>query len=171
MKRLLFVLLVLLFTLNACSVAYHSCIRLNNRLTSRTLDKCYRSNKNAFSLSSTYADFSVVWSYGADNIEVYCIQKGRLKAKNKYYDKDIKNITAYTFNNLEQIVYDECNTELDGDLITFVFDSDGEKSKIVLPVEINCFKKANYKSTFLNELVKDIDKYELWEIYDNQKLQ
>lgn len=74
MKRLLFVIFVLAFTLNACSVGYHSRIRLN-RLTSLTLDKCYRNNKNAFSLSTTYADFSVVWSYGAANIEVYRIKK------------------------------------------------------------------------------------------------
>ena len=169
MKRLLFVLLVLLFTLNACSVAYHSCIRLNNRLTSRTLDKCYRNNKNAFSLSSTYADFSVVWSYGAANIEVYRIKKGRVTTKNKYYDNDIKNIPGCTLNNIEQIVYDECTPILDGDVMTFVFDRDGKMQKIVLPVEINCFKQACFQSSFLNEVVKDIKKYELWEIYETQK--
>lgn len=169
MKRLLFVIFVLAFTLNACSVGYHSRIRLNNRLTSLTLDKCYRNNKNAFSLSSTYADFSVVWSYGAANIEVYRIKKGRVTTKNKYFDNDIKNIPGCTLNNIEQIVYDECTPILDGDVMTFVFDRDGKKQKIVLPVEINCFKQACFQSSFLNEVLKDIKKYELWEIYETQK--
>ena len=53
--------------------------------------------------------------------------------------------------------------------MTFVFDRDGKKQKIVLPVEINCFKQACFKSSFLNEVVKDIKKYELWEIYETQK--
>ena len=164
MKRCLFIIFVMVSAINACSLGRYVDIRSTEYLASKILNKCYNNNKNAFCLSSTYANFSVVWSYGVGKIEVYHILKGNVKKKEEYDDNDIQCITSQVFDNVEQIVYNECELVLDGDMITVMFEKDGKKHEIAFPIDVNCFKNADHKSFFLNELAKDIIVYKMWDI-------
>lgn len=39
-----------------------------------------------------------------------------------------------------------------------------DSNEMLFPIDVNCFKNADHKSFFLNELAKDIVVYKMWDI-------
>ena len=163
MRNSIIALLFVLFFLESCS-SMHFAIRRNNNLTSRQVSYLYKENGNAFYLSSTYASFSVVWTYVEDRIEIYRINKGQIKEKQAYSGKEMISFSVADIKDIENAIYQNCALELDGDAFGFIIRIGSETYNEDFSVDINCLKQTHEYPAFLEAVINDIRIYNMWEI-------
>lgn len=156
------VLLLICFALVSCS-SFKYTVKRNNVLTERQLARCYRNNKNVFSVTSTYANFSVVWSYNDGSIEIYRLMNGRIEQKQVFETKDTDFYTGVSLYTINKELLRECCLELDGDLFVVRVNVDSLPYSETFPININCLKKGEYQSGFLKRIAEDINTYRMWE--------
>lgn len=167
MKRLFSILLFIVgilicSALVSCS-SFKYTVKRNNALTERQLARCYRNNSNAFYVTSTYATFSVVWSYNDGSIEIYRLRNGRIKQKQVFETKDTEFYTGVSLYAIDKELFRECCLVLDGDLFVVRVKVDGRPHTKSFPLDINCLKKGEYQSGFLKRIAEDIYTYRMWE--------
>ena len=92
------------------------------------------------------------------------MQKGKIKQKQVF--KKIEDIQYAGISpvDMETELYQKCAPELDGDVFGFIIEVDGKRYDADFAVDINCFKRQEYKSVILNRISKDIEYYKLWEV-------
>ena len=154
----------MLTLLNSCSLGQLAVLR--NRVASENkMNSFCKRNGNAFLLSSEHAPFSVVWSYHNDEIEICRFNKGRIGLKETFKESisiaDFYKLKA----SLEGEVYRYCPMELDGDKLHVKYIEGNETKDVKIIANINCMKDKAYESQYLQKLVGDIIKYELWEVF------
>lgn len=161
-----YTILVLFFIcafLASCSTMQYN-IRKNRNFTTKQVDYFYKKNGNAFYLSSTYANFSIVWTYDEDGIEIYRLQKGQIRQKQISSEKGIIPYAEFSLEDIEKELYQNCALELDGTVFGFKIEFDKKIHNADYAVDINCLKQGKYKSDFLNKIASDIKTYRMWEI-------
>ena len=139
-------------------------IKVNHNHTERLLNSFYQKNGNAFYLSSTYSNFSTVWTYEEDRAVVYRLQNGRIRQKLSFNGIEPFQFGSLIPENLEKELYQDCPMVLDGDMFGFIIDIDHIRHKDDYPVDISCMKRGNYDSVVIMRLVNDIKSYHLWEV-------
>lgn len=147
----------------SCSTMQHN-IKRNQTLTQKQVNYYHQKNGNAFYLSSTYASFSVVWTYYTDRIEIYKLQKGKVNQKQVFPEKEWIKYAEVALEDIEKELYQKCALELDGDNFGFRIVIDGKTYNTDYAVDINCLKTDKYKSEFLNKITNDIKTHKMWEI-------
>lgn len=148
--------------LMSCSTMQH--IKRNQTLTQKQVNYYHQKNGNVFYLSSTYATFSVVWTYYTDRIEIYILQKGKVIQKQVFPEKEWIKYAEVALEDIEEELYQRCPLELDGDNFGFRIVIDGKTYNEDYGVDVNCLKTGKYKSNFLNKITNDIKTYKMWEI-------
>ena len=146
----------------SCSTMHY--IKVNHNHTERLLNSFYQKNENAFYLSSTYSNFSTVWTYEEDRAVVYRLQNGRIRQKLSFNGIEPFQFGSLIPENLEKELYQDCPMVLDGDMFGFIIDIDHIRHKDDYPVDISCMKRGNYDSVVIMRLVNDIKSYHLWEV-------
>ena len=175
-----YTIIVLFFVFSflvSCSTMQYA-IKRNQDLTAQQVDDFYQKNGNAFYLSSTYANFSVVWTYDEDRVEIYWLQKGKIERKQIINDNETIQYAEVSLEDIEKELYQRCAMELDGDMFGFMIEidrKDGDMFGFMIEidrkthnadyaVDINCLKQGKYKSDFLNRITNDIKRHKMWEI-------
>lgn len=164
--RKCYTIIVLLFIISflvSCSTVRYN-IKRNKDLTVRQVNYFYKKNGNAFYLCSTYATFSVVWTYDEDNFQIYRLQEGRIRQKQIFKSKDIIQYAVVSLEDLEDELYRKCALELDGDSFGFKVEIDRKTYIADYAVNINCMKQGKYESNFLNKITNDIKIHKMWEV-------
>ena len=161
-KILLLSFFIMLFTVS-CSMRQN--ISKNDRLTDKTISLLSKKKENVFYLMSTYATFSIVWTYSDYKIEIYKLAKGRIYKQTEYPNDGIAGYQIPTSKelNLEIFNREKCPIVLDGDGFGYRIKRGSEIVGDDLPVEIECFTKNKYQSEFLNKIVADIITYKMWD--------
>lgn len=162
-KNFLFILLFTFCVLISCSTT-HSVIKKNRLLVNKETDYLYQKKGNAFYLSSTYSYYSIVWSYDKESIEIYKLQKGAMKQKQVFKEKEKIQYAGISLVDIEKELYQKCAFELDGVIFGFIIEVDGKRYNVDYAVDINCLKQQEYDSVFLNKISNDIKYYKMWEI-------
>ena len=161
-----YTIIVLCFVLSflvSCSTMQYA-IKRNQDLTAKQVDCFYQKNGNAFYLSSSYASFSVVWTYYEDRVEIYWLQKGKIERKQIINDNETIQYAEVSLEDIEKELYQRCAMELDGDMFGFMIEIDRKTHNADYAVDINCLKQGKYKSDFLNRITNDIKRHKMWEI-------
>ncbi len=105
-------------------------------------------------MCSTYATFSVVWTYDEDKIEIYRLQEGKISKKQIFKAKDIIPYMVVPLEDVEDELYGKCAMELDGDSFGFKVEIDHKTYIEDYAVDIKCMKLGKYKSCFLKKQLK-----------------
>lgn len=161
-----YTIIVLLFIFSflvSCSTAQYT-IKRNKDLTVRQVNYFYKKNRNAFYLCSTYATFSVVWTYDEDKVEIYRLQKGKIRQKQIFEGKKTIQYAEISLEDIEKELYQKCALELDGDVFGFIIEIDRKTHIADYAVNINCMIQRKYKSNFLNKITNDIKSHKMWEV-------
>lgn len=164
--RKCYTIIVLLFIFSllvSCSTMQYN-IKRNKDLTVRQVNYFYKKNRNVFYLCSTYATFSVVWTYDEDKVEIYRLQKGKIRQKQIFEEKKTIQYAEISLEDIEKELYQKCALELDGDVFGFIIEIDHKTYIADYAVNINCMKQRKYKSTFLNKITNDIKSHKMWEV-------
>ncbi|WP_257667177.1 hypothetical protein [Parapedobacter tibetensis] len=134
----------------------------NKKYTDKIMLSLFERNGNAFYLASTYATFSTVWTYTQDSIEIYRLAKGKVA---EHLVSKENGVGEYDLPSMEELDKDikECGYELDGDVFGFMIKKNLIK-RHDFPVSIECLTSKSHQSRFLNEIVKSINRYKLWDI-------
>ena len=149
-----YTIIVLFFVFSflvSCSTMQYN-IKRNQDLTAKQVNYFYQKNGNAFYLSSTYANFSIVWTYDEDRVEIYRLQKGKIRQKQIIKDKEIIQYAEVSLEDIEKELYQKCALELDGDMFGFIIEIDRKTHNADYAVDINCLKQGKYKSDFLTAI-------------------
>lgn len=166
MKRnyiaLVLVLLFIFFLILSCSTMHHY-IKANRDLTTKIVKSLYRNNENAFYLSSTYANFSIVWTYNKEKVEIYRLQNGDIKQKQLFETKENIKFIAVSPEAIDNELDQRCAPELDGDFLGVYIKTGDKTINEEYAVNINCLKSGNYESELLRRIAKDICYYKMWE--------
>ena len=168
MRKCVLVLLITMLFIESCS-SMHFAVWRNKNLTSRQVSYLYKENGNAFYLSSSYASFSVVWTYDKDKIEIYRIKKGRIKEKQVIKRKEIMSFSEVDIKSIKNAIYDNCALELDGDVFGYIIRSGDETYNEDYAVDINCLKQKHEYPLLLETVIDDIRIYKMWEIKYQQQ--
>lgn len=155
-------LFIFSFGVSCLTVRYN--VKRNKDLTVKQVNCFYKKNKNAFYLCSTYATFSVVWTYDEDKIEIYRLQEGKISKKQIFKAKDIIPYMVVPLEDVEDELYGKCAMELDGDSFGFKVEIDHKTYIEDYAVDIKCMKLGKYKSCFLKKIADDIKIYKMWEV-------
>jgi uncharacterized protein YihD (DUF1040 family) len=131
----------------------------NNNFTDDFFNKLSSENGNAFYIKSSYSTFSTVWSYQTGKIEIYNISNGKIQKEEKLDAENfIKKIPKKRVFELDKCM------ELDGDIMGYKVDLNNKLYKEDFPIGMNCFLNEKYESEFFNMLVRDVDKFNLYNI-------
>ena len=168
MRKCVIVLLITVFFIESCS-SMHFAILRNENLTSRQVSYLYKEYGNAFYLSSSYASFSVVWTYDEDKIEIYRIKKGRIKEKQIFKRKEMMSFSEVDIKSIKNAIYDNCALELDGDVFGYIIRNGDETYNEDYPIDINCLKQRHECPFLLEKVIDDIRIYNMWEINYQQQ--
>lgn len=163
MKKILKLILLglVLFSMSCSTVKQN--ITKNNRSMDKLISSLLDKNGNAFYLTSSYANFSTVWSYGEHDIEVYRLASGKPFEHQTFPDTGFSKYEIPTRKELD-IEIQDCGYELDGDGFGFRLKGGSEIKQQDLPISIECFTKLKYESEFLNKIVEDINNYKMWDV-------
>lgn len=156
------VLLLVSLLISSCS-SMHYYLKANRVLTTKIVKTLYKNNENAFYLSSTYANFSIVWTYSKGSIEVYRLQNGAVQEKHCIECKETFQPSTVSPKEIGNELDQNCAPELDGDIFGFYIKTEGKTFNEEYAVNINCLKTGNYKSELLSRIAKDIYYYKMWE--------
>ena len=155
-------LLLVFFLISTCSTMHHY-LKANSVLTRRIVKTLYSNNDNAFYLSSTYANFSIVWTYNKGSVEVYRLQNGTVREKQIFESKETIQLITASLEEIDNDLNHNCAPELDGDVFGVYVKTDDKTINEEFAININCLKTGNYKSELLNRIVRDIKYYKMWE--------
>jgi hypothetical protein len=159
-----FFTLLLIIIFSSCSTSNKVIIR-NNKLTDKLIHKIYTNNENVFFLRSSNATFSTLWSYVNNEIVIYKLANGKVISKKTHVSSNDKldHIDLSNFNeiNMDSAV---CEYLLDGDLFGFILKDNDNIIDKSFPVEIECLKKAELKSSSMNIIINDIKLFKLWDV-------
>lgn len=145
----------------SCSTIKNS-IQKNHSKTDKLVSILLEENSNAFYLKSSYSNFSTVWFYSNNRIVIFKLSNGKIDSKNDYQNKTQLNSFS------KEVIFelDKC-IELDGDGFGFKIKNDDNIIQEDLPINVECLKKGKYQSDFLNEVVRDISTYDMWQVKAN----
>ena len=165
MRKTALILLFISLSLGTSHSMSRSRITLNQRFTAKILNKTYRQTGNAFCITSTYANFSVIWTYADDKIEIYRLKDSKIIQRLTFDDEDeLKPLYETNETEIETELYKVCPIELDGDTLAMLVKYNNTRLEGAHPVNINDFKQGKYNVGLLDKLAKDIQRYNMWEI-------
>ena len=153
--------MIISFVVLSCG-GLNSKIGRNHKKTDTLLEKLTDKYKNAFSISSTNANYSTVWFYHNGNIIVHLLVNGKIRKTDKYISTE-NNWIKLAEDNYDWKEFRECMV-LDGDLLEYRIVTKDTIITQKLPVEIPCFLEVEFEKEFYNELSKDIKELDL-ELY------
>lgn len=116
-----------------------------------------------FYLSSTYASFSVVWTYYEGKMVICNIQKGKVIRIRVFQEEEWLSNLELDLNNIENELFQKNALELDGDCLSLKIQIDGKPLSEIWYVDIECFKASDYESVLLSKIRNDIIKYKMWD--------
>lgn len=157
----LVLLFISFFFLSCSTMRYH--IKRNTTETQKQVNRLYKKNGNAFYLCSTFATFSVVWTYSGENIEIFRMQKGKVKRKQIFRAKYIIQNTMFSPEDIEDELYRKCAMVLDGDVFGYIIDINHKTYNANYDIDINCLKQGQFKSDFWGLITHDINNFGMWE--------
>jgi len=161
LKMSLFLMSFLLISFTTMkSNMIHNNIKKNTKFTQKQVNFLFKKNGNAFYLDSSYATFSIVWTYSKNGIEIYRLVNGKVFKKEIFPEKEWLHDADIA---VEEI-YKNCSVVLDGDGFGFKINMDGNIHKESYTTNIDCMKQQTFESEFLNKIVNDIKNYKMWEI-------
>ena len=138
----------------------HNNINKNKKFTQKQVNILLKKNGNVFYLESSYATFSIVWTYSKNGIEIYRLAKGKIFKKEIFPEKEWFQDATIAVDE----IYKNCLVVLDGDRFGFKLNIDGNIHEDSYTTNIDCMKQQTFKSDFLNKIVNDIKTYKMWEI-------
>ena len=156
-KHTVFILCIITSLGISCSTVQNKYIKVNQDSMIKQVYFCYKKNGNVFYLSSKYVNFSIVWTYYEDKVEIFRLQNGEIRQKqvmnrsNKIIHFD--NILP---KDIRSELYQTCPMVLDGDTFGFIIEVNHKKQKEDFIVDVNCLKHGQYKSDFLNRMVEPL---------------
>lgn len=159
---IIFLLFIFSF-LESCSTMQYN-IKANRDLTAKQLNYFYQKNGNAFYLSSSSTNFSIIWTYYEGKVEIYRLQKGKISQRQIFQEKEIIQYADISLEDIEKELYQKCALELDGDTFGIIIEIDHKTHNADYAVDINCLKQGKYKSDFLNKITNDIKNYKMWKV-------
>ena len=139
-------------------------IKANRDLTAKQVNYFYQKNGNAFYLSSSSTNFSIIWTYYEGKVEIYRLQKGKISQRQIFREKEIIQYADISLEDIEKELYQKCALELDGDTFGIIIEIDHKTHNADYAVDINCLKQGKYKSDFFNKITNDIRNYKMWEV-------
>ena len=174
MKKQIIVLLILtsLFLLSCVAMKSDMIlndIKKNTKFTKKQVSYLLRKNGNSFYLYSSYATFSVVWTYNKDGIEIYRLSKGRVFRKDIFPEKAWIQDAEISVEEMNKEIYKKCFVVLDGEVFGFSINIDGKIHEDSYATGIDCMKQQTYSSEFLNKIVNDIKTFKMWEIVSQRE--
>ena len=153
--QLTFVGLVLLL-LSSCTATHYSANRYfkkNHRATERWVHRLYKRNGNAFYINSTYSNYSYVWTYKDDGIEIRELVEGKVQGRRTCKGKRLKQYDEKALADAENELEEKCPCELDGDEEGYIIQVNGKAYEYSGVSSIDCMKENVYDSEFLNDFV------------------
>ena len=127
----------------------------NFRKSIELVEELFEKNGNAFVITSTYSNFSQVWSYGSDYRERYDLTKGKVTFKEKTKSTFLSG-NQKLMNDFEGIDPLNC-TELHGGLMLIRMDYNTDRDTINCDaVNFKCLFENSNNEGFMSKLVKDI---------------
>lgn len=163
MKKIyMFYFVIFCLCLESCSTM-HS-IKRNQKCTAKQVDYLYQNNRNAFYLGSTFANFSTVWTYSEDKIVIYRLQKGKIKEKQIFEGKELMQYNEESLRDMKKELERIGAWELDGDLFGLSIEIERKRHDVAYPINIIYLKQGKYNSIFLNKIINDMKKYEMWRV-------
>ncbi|ARN78857.1 hypothetical protein BST97_13140 [Nonlabens spongiae] len=131
-------------------------MRRNFRKSEELVEELFGKNGNAFMITSTYSNFSQVWSYGSDYRERYNLTRGKVTHKEKTKSTFLSE-NQKLMNNFEGIDPLNC-IELDGGLILIRMDYNADRDTINYnAVNFKCLFENFNNEEFESKLVNDIE--------------
>jgi hypothetical protein len=159
-----FFTLLLLTIFSSCTTS-NKFITKNSKLSDKLIREIYTNNKNVFFLRSSNATFSTIWSYVNNEIVIYKLANGKLISKKTHVVSNDKlahdDLSNFNEINLDSVI---CDYLLDGDLFGFILKDNDNIVDKSFPIEIECLKKAELKSSSMNKIINDIKLFKLWEV-------
>ncbi len=125
----------------------------------KLFNQLVENNGNAFYVNSTHITVSFVWSYSNNEATIYKLSKG--KVIDRKVVKTPNSVKMFEHFSKEDFYEVDTCIELDGDMFGFILKRNDKVEQKDLPINLNCFTKAKYKSYFLNEIVSDINTYNI----------
>jgi hypothetical protein len=150
------IIISLLITIEACSSMKQS-IRRNQKATSNQIEKLVLQNGNAFCISATNSTATTLWSYSDDIIIIYRLLNGKLVKEESHSAVNTKEFTC----DFEDELFESGCIELDGGGLHIKFKTDSTIETHDFPINTKCFTQRKYNSVPLNNLVSDINTYNL----------
>lgn len=92
----------LMLFLPSCSTLNHA-IKKNYRKTERIAMSLFRENGNVFFVTSTYANFSVVWTYDEERVEIYRLREGKTRHKQVLRRKEALQFEGLSLKSLKRL--------------------------------------------------------------------
>lgn len=146
-----------LFLLSSCATTHYSktahYFKKNYRETERWVHRLYKRNGNAFYITSTYSNFSYVWTYKEDEIEIRRLLEGKVQGRRTCKGNKLKQYDEKTLADAEKELEEKCPFELDGDYEGYIIQMNGKAYEYSSCSSVDCMRQNVYDSEFLNDIV------------------